>query len=149
VVERRYPAGKSAQALASEWSQRFKRAKIRAERNQVVVLARIEEHEQLARAAIEQRPATVVDGIDKVRIDRLSLVRLPVGAVLENLAKRLGLELHFDQPAIDRAGIKLDKLVTVNVENASIDEMLRATLEGAQLTFKRTGRRVDVFPLGN
>lgn len=145
-IERRYPGGKSPRTVASDFQSRALDADVRVERNQVVVLARVEDHEILSGKPSRRPKPKAGDDIEKLRIDRLALVRLPLGGVLENLAKRLRLDLRMDRAAIEGAGVKLDQLITVNVENATVDEMLGATLKSTGLTFNRKDRRVEVFP---
>ena len=72
--------------------------------------------------------------------------RKPLGPVLKQLADRLGLELKIDQQAIAAAGISLDQRVSVHVENATVDELLRQLLKSTGLTFHRRDRVVEIVP---
>ena len=66
--------------------------------------------------------------------------------LLPQLSERLDVEFQLDRPAIQRAGISLDQIVTVNVEGVSLDQLLAAVLEPAGLKGVRRGRIVTVTP---
>ena len=70
----------------------------------------------------------------------------PLGPVLDELKQRLGLELHIDDAALERAEISLDRLVTFSVEQATLDELFAAALKPAGLTFRRREKSFDIFP---
>lgn len=72
----------------------------------------------------------------------------PVGVLLEQLAGKLGLELRIDHQAIQTAGLSLDRRVGFQVEQATLDELLDAVLSPAGLTFRRTGKVVEIMPAG-
>jgi hypothetical protein len=80
------------------------------------------------------------------RVHTLTIEQKPVGPVLQELAKRLGFELRLDQKAIAAAGIPLDRLISVQVQKASDDELLRAVTRAAGLEFRRQGPVVEVGP---
>ncbi len=71
-------------------------------------------------------------------------VEVPVRKLLDALGPRLGMEIHVDEPAIKSAGLSLDKAVKVDVKRVSVDELLKAVLEPAGLTFTRDGKVVEV-----
>ncbi len=84
--------------------------------------------------------------LKRLRIDRLVVQGKPLDAVLGQLADRLGLELRIDRQAIAAAGISLEQRVSVKVENATIDELLRGLLRDTRLTFRRRQRVVEIVP---
>ncbi len=96
-----------------------------------------------------KKPAsTSPANIDQIRIDRLVVREKPLGPVLDQLAGRLGLDLRIDRKAIAAAGISLDQRVSLKVENATVDELLRQLLRGTRLTFHRRQRVVEIAPAG-
>lgn len=148
VVERRYPAGTDPARKADEWRKLLPGAKIEVDGKELRVAARIEEHEQLTPkrgGGTQTRNETQAD-IEKIRIDRLVLEGVALGQLLASLESRLGIDVEYDYDQIANAGIKLDQLVSLRVEKVSVDELLKAALEPAGLTFRREGRRVDVMP---
>jgi hypothetical protein len=94
------------------------------------------------KTAKDEPPAT----LEQTRIDRISVVEKPLGPVLKQLASRLGFELRIDEKAIAAAGISLDQRVSVNIENATVDELLRQLLKSTRLTFHRRDRIVEIVP---
>jgi len=99
-----------------------------------------------SRPASKRPTAKSPTSLDQVRIDRISIREKPLGPVLEQLAERLGLELQIDEKAIRAAGISLDQRVSVNLENASVDELLRELLKPTRLTFQRRRSVVEIAP---
>jgi hypothetical protein len=89
-----------------------------------------------------ERPGT---GGEK-RVHTLRIEKKPVGPVLQELAKRLGFDLRLDQEAIAAAGISLDQLISLQVQKATDDELLRAVTRPAGLEFRRQGNVVEVGP---
>ena len=100
-----------------------------------------------ATQAATKSPLTeAATNIERVRIERLSVRAKPLGPVLRQLAQRLGLELKLDEQAIGRAGISLEQRVSVLVENASVDQLLRELLKSTGLTFHRRQNVVEILP---
>jgi hypothetical protein len=58
----------------------------------------------------------------------------------------MGVELRVDDAAISAAGLSMSKTVKVDVKEVSGDELLRAVLEPAGLTFARQGDVLSVKP---
>ena len=84
--------------------------------------------------------------LELTRIDRISVKDKPLGSVLKQLANQLGLELKIDQKAIAAADISLDQNVSLLVEHATVDELLRQLLKSTGLTFHRRNRVVEIVP---
>lgn len=80
------------------------------------------------------------------RVHTLRIEKKPLGPVLQELARRLNFELQIDQKAITDAGISLDQLISVQVQKASDDELLRAVTRPAGLEFRRQGNVLEIGP---
>lgn len=91
-------------------------------------------------------PSDKPGDIEHLRIERLVIREKPLGAVLDHLAKRLGLDLRIDREAIAKSGVSLDSRVSVKVENATIDQLFDKLLADTGLTYKRNGRVVEITP---
>ena len=91
-------------------------------------------------------PAEPSASVERIRIQRLSVQAEPLGPVLRQLANRLGLELRMDEKALAAAGISLDQRVSVKIENATVDELLRQLLKSTGLKFHRRQRVVEILP---
>jgi hypothetical protein len=99
------------------------------------------------------KPTSVAKGgppvtLEQTRIDRIAVVEKPLVPVLRQLANRLGFELRIDEKAIEAANISLDQRVSVHIENATVDELLRQLLKSTRLTFHRRDRVVEIVPAG-
>jgi hypothetical protein len=71
----------------------------------------------------------------------LNVENQPVGPLMKALAAKLDLELQVDKSAENSLG----KLVSLNVKEATRDELLRAALNPAGLDFRLEGKSVIVF----
>jgi hypothetical protein len=84
--------------------------------------------------------------IELLQIRRMTVQDEPLGPVLRQLAERLNLELHIDETAIQSAGISLDRRVSMQVENATVDMLFRELLRSTGLTFSRHQSVVEIVP---
>jgi hypothetical protein len=66
--------------------------------------------------------------------------------LLPKLAAMLQLELRIDEEALARAGISLDRPVSVSATDVTAGELLQKLLEPAGCTFRREGHQVLVIP---
>lgn len=66
--------------------------------------------------------------------------------LLPKLAAMLQLELRIDEEALSRAGITLDRPVSVSATDATANELLQKLLDPAGCTFRREGNTVVVVP---
>jgi hypothetical protein len=147
TVERRYELGASAPQQVASWRRRWPEARIRMDQSLVVVSARDEVHEAIeaerkpaARRPATQRPAT---GRRK-EVYTLSVPNVRLRSLLAQLAGQLELQIEYDEPSLVAAGL-LDRRVSLQVKEASEDELLKAALEPAGLSFRRLGRKIEVF----
>jgi hypothetical protein len=142
VIERTYAGGSDPEALARRWSQEAPEAEIKVADGKLVVRGAIEDHERLR--GEQSRAAKAAAG--GVEVYTLAVREQPLGPVLEELKRRLGLELHVDEAALQAADISLNRRVSFNVEQASLDELFQAALKPAGLTFRRREKTLDIFP---
>jgi len=147
TLERRYPGGRDPQARIRRFRALIPAARIGIRNGQIFVRGRIEEHEQLT-ASI--RPDTSPRKPQRgEEVYQLNLQDVPVGKVIKELGRRLGLDVRIDEGAIRAANLSLDQLITVRIKDAKLDELLEAVLKPANLAFRREGLRVDVGPKVN
>ena len=123
----------------------------RGRRIELVPFSEAIRRSDLAGSRSTPRPATTAKTeppatLEETRIDRISVTNKPLGPVLKQLANRLGFELRIDEKAIAAAGISLDQLVSVHLEKATVDELLRQLLKPTRLTFHRRDRIVEIVP---
>jgi len=82
--------------------------------------------------------------VQQVRIQRLTIRDEPLGAVIRQLADRLGLELRMDAEAIAAAGVSLDRRVSLTIENATVDDLFHQLLDPTGLYFDRRHRVLEI-----
>ena len=90
--------------------------------------------DQPARAGLDQKRFTVREA------------KGPVGELIGQLAGRLKLEVRIDREALEKSGVSLEQLVTFSVKDATVDELFRAALTPARLTFERNGNVLEIRP---
>lgn len=101
---------------------------------------RVEDHELIERRLRGKplTPTAVTLGPERYQ---LSIEKAVLLKVVEELAGRLNLTIRWDRAAIETAGLSAEQLVTVQVQDADLDELLGAVLTGTGLTFQRQDLR--------
>jgi hypothetical protein len=147
-VVRNYAAGRDAKAVVKRWSKDLPAAEVSLAGDKIRVAARVEDHE-----AIETRlrgksltPTTVTLGPERYQ---LSIEKAVLTKVIDELAGRLNLTITWDRAAMDASGLSAEQLVTVKIQDADLDALLRAVLNGTGLTFQRQDRAVTIRPAGS
>lgn len=146
TLERRYPAGLLAQQKAERWKQLVPAARIEVVDREIRVAARVEDHELLHAANEPANSVQIPGSVEQLRVDRLVLQEVPLGQVLESLSSRLGLQFKYDAQALEAVGVGLQQPISLEIEKATIDELLTAALRPLGLAFRRSGREVEVLP---
>ena len=123
--------------------ERHPETTVRVEGEEIVADGRIEDLERLARSVAGRAERKAPAGGKQLYT---LTVDMALGKLLEQLASRLNVEFQLDRPAIQQAGISLDQIVSVKVEDASLDALVLAVLEPAGLKGVRRGRIVTVTP---
>lgn len=146
---RDYDAGASPGGVAAKLKELVP-AEFQVAEGRLYVRGRLEDHE-LVQAALSGKPIRRPDpnhGNEQGGVKRYTLrvENKPLGPVLGALAEQIGLTLEFDKAAISQAGISLDSLVSFEVEQASLEELLKAVLTPAKLTFEQRGGALKIRP---
>jgi hypothetical protein len=148
AIQKSYPLRGSTAArgkeIASRLAESLPGAKIEATADKLVVRGRAEDLD-LVEAYLSGRTAKQTNVVPGQKVYQLSVVK-PVGALLKALGPKLDLDIRIDEEAIKSAGLSLATEVKVDVKSASEDELLKAVLEPAKLTFERQGKIVEVKP---
>jgi hypothetical protein len=145
ALVRSYPGGRQVQRLAQRWAASFPEAEIKVQGSTIWVRALLEIHEEMAgheRPAVPSEPRST----DLERRYTLDLKDQPVGPVLEQLCRQLGLRLVLDSRAIEQAGLSLDKRVTVSVTEVSAEELFRQIAGAAGFVARCADETVAVKP---
>jgi hypothetical protein len=142
VLERSHAVRPEARQLIGKLAELFPNATIRPAGTQIQVSGSLEDHETIDRLLQGQpikRPST---GTVTTRYT-LTVEDQPLGGIVKALAERLELEAKFD-PRVSNE--KLNQLVSFRVKDATMDELLKAVLDPAGLSFKLNGKSLEVVP---
>jgi len=146
VVERTYSIPGAAQDIAAQLRQNklLNGAEIELSGGKLVVRGR-QEDQDIAGDLLSGKTARRSNVVEGKKVYTLH-VELAIDKLLAALGPQMGIEFEIDKPAIAAAGISLETKVRVDVKDASADELLRAVLDPAGLTFMRRENIVAVKP---
>ena len=117
----------------------------------VEVVATIEQHEAIAVLArggsLDDADAGTVDfgPLARRRIERLRVVRQPLAAILQTLTAN-GIAIDYDADGLKAAGIDLLEKVSIEVTNATVDELFDALCTPVGLAFEVREETVFLTP---
>jgi hypothetical protein len=143
VIERQYAGGSRTKELAERWDRVAPSADVKIVGTKLVVRARVEDHELFAASREPRKEKPKAEG---VQVYTLNLEAVPLDKLLATLERKLDIKIRIDQAAIDKAGIKLGQSVSVKVEQATLDQLLKAVLAPAKLAFRHEGKGIVVEP---
>jgi hypothetical protein len=103
-----------------------------------------EDHE-LVESILAGKPAKQTTVSPGQKVYQLN-ISTSVGRLIRQLGPKLELTVEIDEAAIQAAGLSLDKEVNVTVKDVSEDDLLRAVLDPAGLTYERAGKKLIVKP---
>ena len=148
VIEQTYPLrnglSQRGAEIVKKLTDSLPGAKIEATANKLIVRGRAEDQD-FVDSYLSGRPAKQTTVTPGKKVYQLTTSK-PVGPLIEALGKKLDLEVKIDADAIKAAGLSLSKDVKVKVHDVSEDELLKAVLEPAGLTFVRRGKTIEVKP---
>ena len=140
---RTYSGGRNARGLGRRWSKDLPDAKITVAGDEVQVVATAEDHDWIERKqnGTPTRKTTVAAGKEMYQ---LSVENTALDKLVDQLTQRLSLTFRWDRAATTAAGITSDQLVTVKVENADLETLLKAVFHNTGLAYRRQGRTITV-----
>lgn len=116
-------------------------------RGKTLVVRGTQEEHELVDSVLTGRAAKASSVKEGRKVFTLNVpVEKPASRLLTELAAKLNWELKIDRDAINVAGLSADTLVTVNVKDATEEELLRAILDPAKLQFRRQGNVIEIGP---
>lgn len=142
VIERDYPGGKEPDKLARRWRELAPDAQVSIARGKLVVRGRLEDHELLT----QKKPLPQAHGKGGADVYTMTVREQPLAAVLERLRQQVPIDLRVDEAALHKAKLSLDRRVTFSVVQASLEELLAAALQAADLSFVREGNAYTIVP---
>jgi hypothetical protein len=145
-VTRSFPSGKKPEETARQFAELAPKAKIKVEQGKIVVKGALDDIERIdaSRQPGGKTPVANADADLENKRCTLKVEEKPVGPVLREIASKLGLQLQMDEEAIARAGVSLERRISFEVKDATIDELLLAAIKQTPLKYRRTGKIVIV-----
>jgi hypothetical protein len=144
VIQREHVLRGSPTRVVAEIQRRFPNARLAVNANRLVVEGTIEEHDAirqlLAGGPVKQRPAA--PPAQAQVLYTLEIQNQPVGGIATALAKRLGREVRFDP----RTTEKLGQLVSFQVKEATLEELLNALFQPVGLSYRIDEQTMVVLP---
>jgi hypothetical protein len=148
------PRGVSADAALAAWKEKLPDLDARVEKGKVIVTGTWEQHELVERI---RRGATVPDKTARTEpplppLDHQrytgTILNTPVSAVMQDLGtrKRGELKFEYDPDEFKSAGINLETLVSLNLKNAKIEELLKGMFDPLGVSFEIVDRTVKLKP---
>ena len=144
VLEKTYTTRADAVDLAAQLRRIVPEAKIRSEPGKLHVAASQDDHDKVERLLSGQPVRTTTTtkagaGGGEKRYT-LTVENQPAGAVLRTVANSLGKELKYDTAVLQ----KLKGTVTFTLKDATLDELLKKTLDPLGLTYKLDDAALEV-----
>jgi hypothetical protein len=151
ALTRTYEGGHEPGTAAARFAAIAPTAKIQVVGSKIRVRGLLEDHERIAAPRPTAAPAAnreheSVADLSKIHIDKMSVREIPARQVLEQLAKKLNLDLRIDEKALAEAGVSLDERVSLSVQNVTVDELLRQVTAAAHVQFHRRGNVLEIGP---
>jgi len=146
VLERTYSIAGTPQDLVAQLRQNklLSGAQIEAAGSKLAVRGR-QEDQEVVRDVLAGRTAHRTSVVEGRKVYTLR-VELPIGKLLDALGPQMGIEIELDRSAITAAGISLETKVQVDVKDVSADDLLKAVLDPAGLTFAHHENVVEIRP---
>jgi hypothetical protein len=144
VLERSYSPRGSADAVAARVVQRFPAARVTAAAGKLLVVGPIEVHEaveDLVHGAPRKTPTGKPSAKGTV-VYTLRIENKPLGGVVAAVAKRIEREVRFDP----RVSPKLQELISFEVKQAELDELLRSMLTPVGLDYRLDDETLTIVP---
>jgi hypothetical protein len=155
VIDKPYdpPRGMPAAAALNHWKEEIPDLEARVESGKIVVTGTEDQHEVVDRVrrggrANDKAASQAGPKPKPLANERFNgkIQNKPVIAVLKELERpeRGQLTFEYDRAAFKEAGIDLEKLVSFELKNAKIEDLLKATLDPLGVTFEIRGRTVTL-----
>lgn len=134
AIEKDYPAGSDPAGRLAALRKRAPEAEIELRGKRIVVRGTVEDHQAVTASEQSKRePAPPVEG---VQVYTLTVTGKPLNAVLPQLARQLQFELKVDEEALKARGATLDHLVSLEVKEVALKQLLDKLFQGTGLEYQ-------------
>lgn len=150
AIERTHPVRTMTPAAARELIlQRFPDLDVAISGRQLSALATVEQHEAIERLARGEDPDDEGEeaGFGPIARRRftLTVVRKPAGAVIKTLQVN-GVNVTYDAEALGAAGIDLSSKISLELKQATVDELFQAICRPLGLEYEINGEEITLRP---
>lgn len=150
ALVRSYPGGRDPEGTIERWREILPASQFKVAGGKIFVRGLLPDHRRIAeimnRSDADASPSAVArPDMSQTRFT----IREAKGSVrhlLESLAGKLQLELKFDDPALEAAGVSLDRQISLSVKEANLEELFEAILKPAGCAFRLEGNTLYVQP---
>jgi len=148
-IARSYTPGGDVAALAKQWKKIAPEADIRRNGAALQVTARLEDHERFrggGGAPVGNSPTPNTAAAAEQRYT-LRIKNRPFSTLVNLLRDTHKLPIDVDDAAIAAAGISLETFTSVEVKDATLEELLRQAGAPLGLDVQKAGSRLQIVPL--
>jgi hypothetical protein len=146
TLTRRYPLRQGEAQLRNVIERAAPDAVVERSSGGLVVRGRVEDHEQIAAALAGTVKSPLVTSPMLATQYTMTVRNESLARVMESLRQRLEVNFEIDSEALQSADISTEQLVTLEVRQVSLDELLTALFKPVGLSFRRDGQTVHVQP---
>ena len=143
AIARTYQVPGKAEPLAQRWSKALPDQPSRR-RGRPGPTGRAAGRPRVRRAEPARRPTRRTRVSAGKEVYQLAVENAALDQVVEQLAARLKLEVQWDRAATERAGIASAQLISVDVKDATLDELLNAVFDGTGLAWRRKDQAISI-----
>lgn len=142
------PKGMTLKEAVTLTNQKFPKLNAREYRNTLLFTGTVEDHEAVAiligeKQSTRQRPGTTTsDSLRDVRFT-FKMVEKPFGSLMATL-KVQGIEVRYDPQQIQAANIDLGKLISLELNEATIHQLLEKSCEKVGLSYRIDGDVIEL-----
>jgi len=148
VLKQKYRITKNRKRLLAELPVLVPEAQIEFKGRTLLVTGRWEDQLKVQQALTGKQakptPPAAAPRADAEKKFSLRLKNQAVGSVINQLARQLKLQVHWDQKSLDRASRSQQTLVSCDLKNVTLDELLRGILAPAGMKFQKTGTKIKI-----
>ena len=146
------PRGSSATATAKKWSANIDGLQTKVDGRSVVVSGTVEQHEAVAallrpsrsRPTTRPVPGSVLP-LEKRLYAKLKFERVPAIALIRRLEKT-GIVFKYDEAKLKAAGIDINRPISMDLKDATADEVFAAFCKPLGLKYRTRGLTVTLSP---
>lgn len=145
VFERSYTVTSQHASELEQLARRFPQASLTREPGKVLVAGTLEVHEAVRELLTPKRPVPPPRTKPTGKADStwtLKVENKPIGAVAKTIATRLQCQLEYDP----QLRSKLEQLVSLDLKNVTLEELLHAALSRAGLTYQLEEKVLRIIP---